>query len=47
LREGLVGFYNVAAGRGANRPVLTPVDFSRPSQQEAGWVIMATSAALL
>ena len=40
LREGLMGFYNLrAARRGANRPVLTLVDFSRPSQQKRLWVI--------
>jgi len=48
LREGLVGFYNVrAAGRGANRPVLTLVDFSRPSQQKRLWVIDVAAGRVL
>lgn len=48
LREGLVGFYNVrAAGRGAGRPVLTLVDFSRPSQQKRLWVIDVAAGRVL
>ena len=48
LREGLMGFYNVrAAGRGAGRPVLTLVDFSRPSQQKRLWVIDVAAGRVL
>lgn len=48
LREGLAGFYNVrAASRGAGRPVLTLVDFSRPSQQKRLWVIDVAAGRVL
>ena len=48
LREGLMGFYNVrAAGRDGGRPVLTLVDFSRPSQQKRLWVIDVAGGRLL
>jgi L,D-transpeptidase catalytic domain len=48
LREGLVGFYNLrAASRGAGRPVLTLVDFSRPSQQKRLWVIDVAAGRVL
>ncbi|MET4073281.1 murein L,D-transpeptidase catalytic domain family protein [Hymenobacter sp. UYCo722] len=48
LREGLVGFYNVrAAGRAAGRPVLTLVDFSRPSQLKRLWVIDVAAGRVL
>lgn len=48
LREGLLGFYNVrAAGRAAGRPVLTLVDFSRPSQQKRLWVIDVVGGRVL
>ena len=48
LREGLMGFYNVrAAGRGAGRPVLTLVDFGRPSQQKRLWVIDVAAGRVL
>lgn len=48
LREGLAGFYNVrAASRGVGRPVLTLVDFSRPSQQKRLWVIDVAAGRVL
>jgi hypothetical protein len=41
FREGLVGYYNVrrASGRASASPVLTLIDFSRPSKQKRLWVI--------
>jgi hypothetical protein len=43
-----VGFYNVrAANRGVGRPVLTLVDFSRPSQQKRLWVIDVAAGRVL
>ncbi|HEX8507262.1 MAG TPA: murein L,D-transpeptidase catalytic domain family protein [Hymenobacter sp.] len=40
FREGLVGYYNLrAANSRATPPVLTLIDFSRPSQQKRLWVI--------
>ena len=47
LREGLLGFYNVRAGRAAGRPVLTLVDFSRPSQQKRLLVIDVVGGRVL
>ncbi|GAB3729551.1 hypothetical protein GCM10027594_11650 [Hymenobacter agri] len=48
LREGLLGFYNVrAASRGAGRPLLTLVDFSRSSQQKRLWVIDVAAGRVL
>ena len=41
FREGLVGYYNVRAAvhQAAAKPLLTLIDFSRPSQQKRLWVI--------
>lgn len=48
LREGLAGFYNVRAASGeTGRPVLTLVDFSRPSQQKRLWVIDVAAGRVL
>ena len=48
LREGLVGYYNVrAAANATGRPVLTLVDFSRPSQQKRLWVIDVAAGRVL
>jgi hypothetical protein len=45
FREGLVGYYNIQKGGGA--PVLTLIDFSRPSQQKRLWVIDMARAKVL
>ena len=49
FREGLLGYCNVrAAGRAtAGRPVLTLVDFGRPSQQKRLWVIDVAAGRVL
>jgi len=47
FREGLTGYYNVRAAGGraaAARPVLTLIDFARPSQQKRLWVIDVAAA---
>ena len=49
FREGLVGYYNLrpAASRTSSPPVLTLLDFSRPSQQKRLWVIDVARAKVL
>jgi hypothetical protein len=49
FREGLVGYYNLRAAshRASVPPVLTLIDFSRPSQQKRLWVINVEKAKVL
>ncbi|WP_375416144.1 murein L,D-transpeptidase catalytic domain family protein [uncultured Hymenobacter sp.] len=51
FREGLVGYYNLQAaagkGRRTTRPVLTLIDFARPSHQKRLWVINIAEGRLL
>ncbi|MDO7852113.1 murein L,D-transpeptidase catalytic domain family protein [Hymenobacter convexus] len=49
FREGLVGYYNLrrSGQRASSPPVLTLIDFSRPSQQKRLWVIDVTRAKVL
>lgn len=49
FREGLVGYYNLRAAshRASIPPVLTLIDFSRPSQQKRLWVINIEKAKVL
>ncbi|GAA4023167.1 hypothetical protein GCM10022409_03740 [Hymenobacter glaciei] len=48
FRDGLLGYYNVrAASKATSRPVLTLVDFSRPSQQKRLWVIDVAAGRVL
>ena len=49
FREGLVGYYNLRprASRISSPPVLTLLDFSRPSQQKRLWVIDVARAKVL
>jgi len=49
FREGLVGYYNLQAAshRASIPPVLTLIDFSRPSQQKRLWVINIEKAKVL
>ncbi|MBJ6109192.1 murein L,D-transpeptidase catalytic domain family protein [Hymenobacter sp. BT523] len=49
FREGLVGYYNLrpAGKRASAPPVLTLIDFSRPSQQKRLWVIDVEKAKVL
>ncbi|WP_223847300.1 murein L,D-transpeptidase catalytic domain family protein [Hymenobacter montanus] len=49
FREGLVGYYNLrsAAKPGAAPPILTLIDFSRPSHQKRLWVIDVDKAKVL
>ncbi|WP_460553755.1 murein L,D-transpeptidase catalytic domain family protein [Hymenobacter daeguensis] len=49
FREGLVGYYNLRAAshRAPVPPVLTLIDFSRPSQQKRLWVINIEKAKVL
>lgn len=49
FREGLVGYYNLRAAsrRATTPPVLTLIDFSRPSKQKRLWVINVEKAKVL
>ncbi|MBF9220458.1 murein L,D-transpeptidase catalytic domain family protein [Hymenobacter ruricola] len=49
FREGLVGYYNLrpAGKQASSPPVLTLIDFSRPSQQKRLWVIDLEKAKVL
>jgi hypothetical protein len=49
FREGLVGYYNLRATghRAAAPPLLTLIDFSKPSQQKRLWVINVDKAKVL
>ncbi|WP_310392950.1 murein L,D-transpeptidase catalytic domain family protein [Hymenobacter sp.] len=49
FREGLVGYYNLrrADSRATTPPVLTLIDFSRPSQQKRLWVINVEKSKVL
>ena len=49
FREGLVGYYNLrpASRPGSAPPLLTLIDFSRPSQQKRLWVINVAKAKVL
>jgi hypothetical protein len=52
FREGLVGYYNLraaekAAGKARLAPVLTLIDFSRPSNQKRLWVINLAEGRVL
>jgi hypothetical protein len=49
FREGLLGYYNLRPGGkpSAAPPILTLIDFSRPSQQKRLWVINVDEAKVL
>lgn len=49
FREGLVGYYNLrpAGQRAGSPPVLTLIDFNRPSQQKRLWVINVDQGKVL
>ncbi|MDO7845764.1 murein L,D-transpeptidase catalytic domain family protein [Hymenobacter sp. M29] len=49
FREGLVGYYNLRrdSHRAGSPPVLTLIDFGRPSQQKRLWVIDVAHAKVL
>ncbi|MDB5236693.1 MAG: hypothetical protein JWR44_3686 [Hymenobacter sp.] len=49
FREGMVGYYNLrqTGQRASTPPVLTLIDFSRPSQQKRLWVINVDQAKVL
>ncbi|MFC7668755.1 murein L,D-transpeptidase catalytic domain family protein [Hymenobacter humi] len=49
FRQGLVGYYNLrpAGKKSATPPVLTLIDFSRPSKQKRLWVINVEEARVL